>query len=66
MELSAILEPVKENLEKVEDRLRSVSQVDFLQLSEMLDYSLRSTGKRIRPILTNPEDHFSWRVESVL
>ena len=51
MELSTIFEPIKEDLEKVEERLRSVSQVDFLQLSELLDYSLRSTGKRIRPIL---------------
>ena len=36
----------------MEDRLRSVSKVDFLYLSELLDYSLKSRGKRIRPILT--------------
>jgi len=29
-----------------------VSKVDFLYLSELLDYSLRSNGKRIRPVLT--------------
>ena len=52
MELSKIYEPVQEDLAKVEDRLRSVSEVDFPHLSEMLDYSLRSNGKRIRPILT--------------
>ena len=52
MELSAIYEPVKDDLTKVEDRLRSVSEVDFPHLSELLDYSLNSVGKRIRPILT--------------
>jgi len=52
LELSAIYEPVNEDLDKVEDRLRSVSKVDFPYLSELLDYSLRSSGKRIRPALT--------------
>jgi len=52
LELSKIYEPIQEDLAKVEDRLRSVSEVDFPHLSEMLDYSLRSNGKRIRPILT--------------
>jgi geranylgeranyl pyrophosphate synthase len=52
LELSTIYEPVNEDLDKVEDRLRSVSKVDFPHLSELLDYSLRSSGKRIRPALT--------------
>ena len=52
MELGTIYEPIQEDLAKVEDRLRSVSKVDFLYLSELLDYSLRSNGKRIRPVLT--------------
>ncbi len=52
MDLSASYEPVKDDLTKVEDRLRSVSEVDFPHLSELLDYSLNSVGKRIRPILT--------------
>ncbi len=51
-ELSAIYESVQEDLDKVENRLRSVSQVDFPQLSELLEYSLKSNGKRIRPVLT--------------
>ncbi|MBI2288129.1 MAG: polyprenyl synthetase family protein [Chloroflexi bacterium] len=51
MELSTIYQPVQEDLVKVEDRLRLVSQVDFPHLAELLDYSLRSSGKRIRPIL---------------
>ena len=52
MQLSTIYELVQEDLTKVEDSLRSVSKVDFSYLSELLDFSLKSTGKRIRPILT--------------
>ncbi|MBA7643935.1 Heptaprenyl diphosphate synthase component 2 [subsurface metagenome] len=52
MELSAIYDLIQEDLDKVEDRLRSLSQVDFPHLSELLDYSLKSNGKRIRPVLT--------------
>ncbi|MFC2011161.1 polyprenyl synthetase family protein [Chloroflexota bacterium] len=52
MELSNIYELVQEDLDKVEDRLRSLSNVDFPHLSELLDYSLKSSGKRIRPVLT--------------
>ena len=51
MQLSTIYEPIQEDLNKVEDRLRSVSGVEFLRLSELLDYSL-SGGKGIRPALT--------------
>ena len=52
MELSEIYKSVREDLVSIEDRLRSVSEVDFPYLSELLDYSLKSNGKRIRPILT--------------
>jgi geranylgeranyl pyrophosphate synthase len=52
LELNAISKPIQEELVSVDDLLRSVSKVDFSYLSELLDYSLRSTGKRIRPILT--------------
>ncbi len=52
MELSEIYEPVQEDLAKVEDRLRSVTKVDFPYLSTLLDHSLQSNGKRIRPALT--------------
>jgi len=50
--LSKIYEPVQEDLTKVEDRLKSVSKVDSPWLSELLDYSLKGGGKRIRPALT--------------
>ena len=51
MELSTIYKPIEEDLAKVEGRLRSVSEVDFPPLSELLDYSLKNAGKRIRPAL---------------
>ena len=52
MELSTIYELVQKDLDKVEDRLTLISKVDFSHLSELLDYSLKSSGKRIRPALT--------------
>ena len=52
MELSTIYTPVQDDLLRVEDRLKLVSKVDFAHLSDLLDYSLKSNGKRIRPVLT--------------
>jgi len=49
--LSTIYEPIQEDLVKVEDSLSLVSRTDFPWLSELLDYSLKSGGKRIRPAL---------------
>jgi len=49
--LSAIYEPVKEDLAQVEGRLKAVCEVDFPLLSQLLDYSLMSGGKRVRPAL---------------
>ena len=51
MELSEIYEPVREDLATVEDRLKLISKVDSPWLAELLDYSLKGGGKRIRPIL---------------
>ncbi len=52
MELDTIYKPIQEALDKVEDRLRSVNKVDSPYLSTLLDHSLQSNGKRIRPALT--------------
>jgi len=52
LELSTIYQPIQEDLDRVEDKLKSVSQVDFPYLSQLLNYSLESTGKKIRPVLT--------------
>ncbi len=51
MQLSKIYEPIQEDLTKVEDRLKAVSRVDFPWLSELLEYSLKSGGKRLRSAL---------------
>jgi len=51
LELSTIYQPIQEDLLKVENELRSVSEVDFPWLSELLDYSLKGGGKGIRPAL---------------
>jgi geranylgeranyl pyrophosphate synthase len=50
--LRAILNPIHEDLVKVEDSLESISEVHVNHLSELLGYSLGSSGKRIRPALT--------------
>ncbi|MDI6814867.1 MAG: polyprenyl synthetase family protein [Dehalococcoidales bacterium] len=52
MQLNTIYEPIQEDLVKVEDRLRSVCEVDFPWLSEMLGYVVMGGGKGIRPALT--------------
>ena len=52
MELNQIYESIQEDLDKVENRLRSISEVDFVWLSEQLGYVVRGGGKGIRPALT--------------
>jgi geranylgeranyl pyrophosphate synthase len=49
--LDAIYEPVREDLARVEVRLRAVSQVGPSWLAELLAHSLGSGGKRLRPAL---------------
>jgi len=64
--LSKIYEPIQQDLAKVEDMMKSVSKADFSwlpkqlahdlrnsgKLAELLTYSLKGGGKRIRPALT--------------
>lgn len=51
-DLADIYAPVRDDLEKVRESLRSISRVDFPWLSEQLDYVVRGGGKGIRPALT--------------
>ena len=51
MELINIYQPIQEDLVKVDDRLRSVSEVNFPWLTELLDYAVKGGGKGIRPAL---------------
>jgi geranylgeranyl pyrophosphate synthase len=52
LELSQIYAPINEDLARVDEALRSVSQVDFSWLAQLLKQSLGQGGKRIRPALT--------------
>ena len=52
MELSQIYEPIQDDLAKVKDRLRSISQIGFPWLSQQLSYVVKEAGKGIRPALT--------------
>ncbi len=52
MELSAIYQPVQEDLAKVKDSLRSIIKIDFPWLSEQLGHVIKGGGKGIRPALT--------------
>jgi geranylgeranyl pyrophosphate synthase len=52
LELSRIYAPVNSDLLKVEDSIKSTSHVNFQWLAELLDHSLGTGGKRIRPALT--------------
>ena len=51
LSLNRVYEPVREDLRAVEDLLRSVARVDYTKLAELLDYSFKDSGKRIRPAL---------------
>jgi len=52
LELSQIYASIQGDLDKVKERLKSISQVDFPWLSEQLGYVVKETGKGIRPALT--------------
>jgi heptaprenyl diphosphate synthase len=52
MELDTIYQPIQEDLQKVEERLVSVVDVDIPVLKKLLDYIIKTSGKRIRPALT--------------
>ncbi|MFC2068486.1 polyprenyl synthetase family protein [Chloroflexota bacterium] len=52
MTLSTIYKPIQEDLAKVDERLKSISQATFPSMSELLAYSLQRGGKGIRPALT--------------
>jgi octaprenyl-diphosphate synthase len=51
LELSDIHKPVQEGLVEVEERLKTIGEVESSWLSELLDYCLKGGGKRLRPML---------------
>ncbi|MFC2002367.1 polyprenyl synthetase family protein [Chloroflexota bacterium] len=52
MSIDTIYRSIQEDLAKVEERLNSVSKVGSAFQAELLDYSVKGGGKRIRPVLT--------------
>lgn len=52
MQLSEIYEPIKDDLEEVEEGLRGISISDSPWLGELLSYALIGGGKRLRPALS--------------
>lgn len=52
MNLSDIYKPIEDDLEKVEQGLEVVADVDSPLLAQLLKYTLKAGGKRIRPSLT--------------
>jgi len=52
MSLSDIYKPIQDDLDKVEQSLEEVADVDFPLLAKLLEYALKNGGKRIRPSLT--------------
>ena len=51
MKVIPILELIREELERVERKMREVSHIEHDQLRTILDYLLGSGGKRLRPAL---------------
>jgi len=52
LELDRIYASIQGDLEKVREKLKSISRVDFPWLAEQLGLVVRGTGKGIRPALT--------------
>ena len=51
MKVIPIFEIIREDLERVERKMREVSPIEYEQLKATLDYLLGSGGKRLRPAL---------------
>jgi len=51
LKTTSILDLVHDELQRVEQKMREVSQVEYEHLSAMLDNLLKSGGKRLRPAL---------------
>jgi geranylgeranyl pyrophosphate synthase len=52
LNLADIYKPVQNDLKKVDRMLEEIAVADFSLLSELLAYTLRTGGKRVRPALT--------------
>jgi heptaprenyl diphosphate synthase len=50
--LSDIYKPVQKDLKKVEQSLEEITDAEFPLLAQLLAYTLKTGGKRVRPALT--------------
>ena len=68
MEILSLLEPIRKELEVVEERLRQAVEVEQSRLEGVLRYVLDSGGKRIRPalVILASKSHNSDATERVL
>lgn len=52
MQISAIYEPIQQDMASVEERIRSLKQSAPPQMADLVEYALRDPGKLLRPALT--------------
>jgi octaprenyl-diphosphate synthase len=52
LQITSIYAPIKDDLAKVEESIKAVSQVDIPHMAELLAYVLTGEAKRVRPALT--------------
>ena len=52
MNLSDIYKPVQKDIKKVEQSLEEIADAEFSLLAQLLAYTLKTGGKRVRPALT--------------
>src|SRR4030043_191738 len=52
MNLSDIYKPIQKDLKKVEQGLEAITDAEFSLLAQLLAYTLKTGGKRVRPALT--------------
>jgi len=65
--LETIYEPIRDDLARVETGLKAVSQANYPWLSQLLEHSLESGGKRIRPALVLLSGKFyNYNLDSLL
>jgi octaprenyl-diphosphate synthase len=67
LELDQIYAPVIDDLVKLEEALKEVGRVDFPWLAQLINHSLATGGKRIRPALTLLSGKFyKYRLQNLL
>ena len=66
MQAVSIYEPVQEGLDSVKEKLRRLVDPSPLDMAELLDHVLETTGKRVRPAITLLASRFHPHDERVI